>query len=167
MAIVLPSIEDGERLQGFPSGWTSAAATGRRDQRWKLIGNAVTVGVAEWIGRRLSMPGSHDELPNRRFNRTRSWPRAAWGGAGQAFASSRSEWPETQMAVDLAKFINHGTTRPLSLRASTGFYSRVKLSGFSVDESFASAMEAHIEHQRAAIGMREDGNLPTAAKVGS
>ena len=39
-----------ERLQGFPDGWT----TGNSDsQRYKQLGNAVSVPVAEWIGRRI------------------------------------------------------------------------------------------------------------------
>ena len=39
-----------ERLQGFPDGWTA----GQSDSaRYRQLGNAVTVNVAEWIGRRL------------------------------------------------------------------------------------------------------------------
>lgn len=39
-----------ERLQGFPEGWTE----GQSDtQRYKMMGNAVTVPVAEWIGKRI------------------------------------------------------------------------------------------------------------------
>ena len=40
-----------ERLQGFPDGWT----TGQADSpRYRKIGNAVPVPVAEWIGRRIA-----------------------------------------------------------------------------------------------------------------
>ena len=40
-----------ERLQGFPDNWTA----GQSDtQRYKQLGNAVTVPVIEWIGRRLN-----------------------------------------------------------------------------------------------------------------
>ena len=39
-----------ERLQGFPDGWTD----GQSDiQRYKQLGNAVSVNVAEWIGKRI------------------------------------------------------------------------------------------------------------------
>jgi len=39
-----------ERLQGFPDGWTA----GQSDSvRYRQLGNAVTVNVAEWIGRRI------------------------------------------------------------------------------------------------------------------
>lgn len=39
-----------ERLQGFPDGWTSEFSDSRR---YRMIGNAVAVPVAEWLGHRL------------------------------------------------------------------------------------------------------------------
>ena len=45
-----------ERLQGLPDDWTLWGANGERIKggpRYRMIGNAVTVNVAEWIGRRL------------------------------------------------------------------------------------------------------------------
>lgn len=39
-----------ERLQGFPDGWTDGQAD---SHRYKQLGNAVAVPVAEWIGRRM------------------------------------------------------------------------------------------------------------------
>lgn len=39
-----------ERLQGFPDGWTEGVAD---TQRYRQLGNAVTVPVAEWIMRRF------------------------------------------------------------------------------------------------------------------
>jgi len=39
-----------ERLQGFPDGWTD----GHSDSaRYRMLGNAVCVPVAEWIGNRM------------------------------------------------------------------------------------------------------------------
>lgn len=44
-----------ERLQGFPDGWTA----GQSDtQRYKQMGNAVTVNVIEWIGNRIAKQGA-------------------------------------------------------------------------------------------------------------
>lgn len=41
-----------ERLQGFPDGWTDV--DGMKDgPRYRMIGNAVTVPVIEWIGNRI------------------------------------------------------------------------------------------------------------------
>ncbi len=43
-----------ERLQGFPDGWTEGVSDA---QRYKLLGNAVTVNVVEFIIRRLKWIG--------------------------------------------------------------------------------------------------------------
>jgi DNA (cytosine-5)-methyltransferase 1 len=45
-----------ERLQGFPDDWTLLDVDGKKvadTHRYRFMGNAVTVNVAEWIGRRL------------------------------------------------------------------------------------------------------------------
>jgi DNA (cytosine-5)-methyltransferase 1 len=39
-----------ERLQGFPDNWTAGQAD---SSRYRQMGNAITVNVAEWIGHRL------------------------------------------------------------------------------------------------------------------
>ena len=45
------------RLQGFPDGWTDIPWAGKPhapdSRRYAALGDAVTVPVAEWIGRRL------------------------------------------------------------------------------------------------------------------
>ena len=38
------------QLQGLPDGWTEGLAD---SHRYRMMGNAVTVPVAEWIGHRL------------------------------------------------------------------------------------------------------------------
>jgi DNA (cytosine-5)-methyltransferase 1 len=46
-----------ERLQGFPDGWTQVRWQGRPapdTRRYAACGDAVTVPVAEWLGRRLA-----------------------------------------------------------------------------------------------------------------
>lgn len=45
-----------ERLQGFPDDWTLLDADGKKvadTHRYRFMGNAVTVNVIEWIGRRM------------------------------------------------------------------------------------------------------------------
>ena len=44
-----------ERLQGFPDDWTDI---GSDAQRYKALGNAVTVPVAKWIGQRILQYGN-------------------------------------------------------------------------------------------------------------
>ena len=43
-----------ERLQGFPDNWTRLDDNTPDGHRYAALGNAVTVPVAEWIGRRLA-----------------------------------------------------------------------------------------------------------------
>jgi DNA (cytosine-5)-methyltransferase 1 len=53
-----------ERLQGFPDGWTITDDTPWQEHpkpdgpRYAQMGNAVTVPVAEWIGRRIMEHGA-------------------------------------------------------------------------------------------------------------
>lgn len=45
-----------ERLQGFPDDWTCYGADGKEisdSARYRMIGNAVCVPVAQWIGERI------------------------------------------------------------------------------------------------------------------
>lgn len=49
-----------ERLQGFPDGWTASQSDA---QRYKQMGNAVTVNVIEWIGRRIK--NTEDKIERR------------------------------------------------------------------------------------------------------
>lgn len=41
-----------ERLQGFPDGWTEGLSD---SARYRALGNAVAVPVAEWLGRRIRL----------------------------------------------------------------------------------------------------------------
>jgi len=45
-----------ERLQGLPDDWTQVEYNGKPmadGPRYRMMGNAVTVNVIEWIGRRI------------------------------------------------------------------------------------------------------------------
>lgn len=47
---------EAERLQGFPDNWTEYGASGKRmadSTRYRMLGNAVCVPVAAWLGRRI------------------------------------------------------------------------------------------------------------------
>jgi DNA (cytosine-5)-methyltransferase 1 len=92
--IVTPRIEDAERLQGFPSGWTDPATVRplRNGPRRKLVGNAVTVDVARWLAGRLHRPGEFVDA-SQLWQGTTAWPTAAWGEHGKVWRVDASEYP--------------------------------------------------------------------------
>jgi DNA (cytosine-5)-methyltransferase 1 len=47
-----------ERLQGFPDGWTAGFTD---STRYRMLGNAVAVPCAEWIGKRLKAIGREND----------------------------------------------------------------------------------------------------------
>lgn len=53
MAVRRLTPTEGERLQGFPDGWTLLGDDTPDSPRYRALGNAVCVPVAEWIGRRI------------------------------------------------------------------------------------------------------------------
>jgi len=142
--IVTPNIRDAERLQGFEADWTLPAreATRREGHRWKLVGNAVTVDVAEWIGFRLRAPGSYDSSRDVPLIRKRAWPRAAWGTGGDRRMSSVSSWPVRFERVPIHKFLRF-EAKPLSEKATAGFRRRILASTLSRPEWFEEVLEAH------------------------
>ncbi len=80
--IVTPGLVDAERLQGFDPDWTlpSVEVPGlRHSHRWKLVGNAVSVRMASWVGGRLSDPIEYDAAGETPLEPGDAWPSAAWG----------------------------------------------------------------------------------------
>jgi DNA (cytosine-5)-methyltransferase 1 len=152
-AIVTPAIRAGEMLQGFPAGWTDAAARhGRRDgTRWKLVGNAVTVGVAEWLGQRLARPGTFDfakstDLPSGHDR----WPLAAWGKDGHHARVAVSMWPLRKPYRHLLDIVDLAEVKPLSSRAIEGFFGRMEASTLRFDDRFRTAVKEHVRAMQGA-----------------
>jgi DNA (cytosine-5)-methyltransferase 1 len=52
-----------ERLQGFPDGWTDGVS---ETQRYKTLGNAVTVNVVQAIVEKLLFTGSRKNYVQRK-----------------------------------------------------------------------------------------------------
>jgi len=147
--IVVPSIEDAERLQGFEPGWTEPAeaeSTGDRC-RWRLVGNAVSVPVARWLGGQFHQSQTYHSNDDLELSITDPWPDAAWGCDGRVARSSVSAWPTTIAPPPLASFLTHAL-RPLSLNASAGFLSRLQHSKLRVDEEFVTDLRRHVEAAR-------------------
>jgi DNA (cytosine-5)-methyltransferase 1 len=147
-SITTPDIRDAERLQGFSADWTLPAldVSGvRRGHRWKLVGNAVSVPVARWIGERLSFPGEFDR--SRMAEAVRpgvSWPRAAFGQKGsQPQAVSVTMWPLAASRPHLSEFLRYSRT-PLSARAAAGFKSRLDVSPLRYPNEFREALAQYV-----------------------
>lgn len=156
--LVLPTIEDAEELQGLPRGWTEPAdLDGLPSSRWKLVGNAVTVGVGKWVGNRLTQVGLGegeyilgDGTPR---DHRRPWPDAAFGGPGHPARSiAASRWPTTTPARPLHEVLASSVLRPLSHRATKGFLSRIEESGITLDQSFLFDLEEHLSATRTSLG---------------
>ena len=144
MRVVTPTIEDAEQLQGFPAGWTDPAdrVSNRKGTRWKLVGNAVTVGVSEWVGHRLVEPGEPltQGRPHRPGDR---WPLAAYGANGKAWAVDVSMWPLHRRYAHLTDVVDLTEAQPLSTRAATGFHSRAERGNLNFADGFLDDVAEH------------------------
>jgi DNA (cytosine-5)-methyltransferase 1 len=151
-SITTPDIRDAERLQGFDADWTLPALDipdVRRGHRWKLVGNAVSVPVARWVGERLASPGVFDEA--RMVERVRAgvgWPKAACGRKGfQSQTVEVTMWPVTRPRPHLSEFIRFPRA-PLSARAAAGFKSRLDVSPLRYPEEFREALTLYVRRPR-------------------
>jgi DNA (cytosine-5)-methyltransferase 1 len=148
-SIVTPEIRDAERLQGFEADWTLPAIESggvKRGHRWKLVGNAVSVPVAQWIGERLLRPGTFDTS---RIGETVSpgvaWPKAAFGRKGHLPSSVRvSMWPVDLRSQSLSEFLKYPRS-PLSARAASGFKSRLDVSQLNYPNEFGDALRRYVD----------------------
>lgn len=145
--IVTIGLRDAERLQGFPADWTiPAEAVGRRGMRWKLVGNAVSVPVAAWLGRRLARPGKFNERAFMPHSSGMKWPSAAWNVGDGRFTADLSMWPVRKPARLLHDFITEA--EDLSPRATAGFLSRTRRSSLRFPPGFLEAVRRHLERVR-------------------
>lgn len=150
-SIAIPEIRDAERLQGFEADWTSAAAdaNGRRGQghRWKLVGNAVSVPVAKWIGERLLDPRPYDHDSDEAQPERARWPRAAWGEGGAVRRATVSAWPVRTPYPHLAEYLKFEPNL-LSVRATEGFLRRASHSTLNFPDGLLGDVAAHLEYMR-------------------
>ena len=149
--LVKPTIADAEFLQGFERGWTEVVQ-GKRTlgSRWKLVGNAVTVGVARWIGERLLAPGE-PLAPYSRIDGGDRWPMAAAGHAGKRWKTELSLFPRHDPYFHLHSSLSHGEIEPISYRGIAGFYDRLSRGNLRVSEDFVLDVKLHMEFMRSQI----------------
>jgi DNA (cytosine-5)-methyltransferase 1 len=144
--VVTPDLRDAERLQGFPSDWTAAADVlprGRRTSRWKLVGNAVSVPVATWVGERLRGSEDYDSSRDQALPGAR-WPRAAWGRGDERRAVDVSMWPVAIPRPHLHEYLEYEPAS-LSARATAGFLSRARRGTLRIPEDLICEAETHLE----------------------
>jgi DNA (cytosine-5)-methyltransferase 1 len=142
--VIKPDIRDAERLQGFPEDWTAPAdASGRRSRRWGLVGNAVTVPVAEWVGRRIASPGLYRGERDV-FGPWKRWPRAARGDRAHRAEVRVGDYPDYDARESLHLFLRHSGD-PLSARATRGFLQRTETSTLRFRPGFRERVRRHLE----------------------
>lgn len=146
--VVTPDLRDAERLQGFRADWTKPGEeVGRAAFRWRLVGNAVSVNVAEWIGRRLRSPRAYNDSGDRPWEGDR-WPASAWSLGEGVFVSSASDTPVWKARPSLEEFLRY-PTKPLSARAARGFLSRAQKGSLRFQTGFLDCIAEHVERQEA------------------
>lgn len=154
--LVKPAIEDAEAMQGFDRGWTDVdqLSSRRNGPRWKLVGNAVTVGVSRWVGSRLANP--RDPVvefaawePGRG-----SWPVAAAGRRGRIEVPvSITEFPIHESYSHLAEIVDVAGAEELSLRGAKGFWNRLQQGNLGRYPGFRDDVQEHIDVlERAQVG---------------
>lgn len=148
--IVTPEIRDAERLQGFAADWTKPAeSAGRASFRWKLVGNAVSVPVAKWLGDRLAQPGDFELGDAAPLPHGRGWPTHAWNVGEGRFTAQLSEWPLRKRTLRLDSFLRH-PPKSLSVKATAGFLDRARRSSLRFPPGFIAALERHLAGSRRA-----------------
>lgn len=141
--VVTPPIEALERLQGFPPGWTSVLQKGAGRQRWRLLGNAVSVPVAQWIGRRLTEPAKYDDSADTPLEPEAPWPTAGWNLNGRRMVSDVSEYPLKKRMGRLSAFATDKWPS-LSDRALRGFTTRAREGNLRYPPGFLDTLEANL-----------------------
>lgn len=157
--LVVPTIRDAERLQGFPRGWTQPASeVDQRGERirWQMVGNAVSVPVAQWIGERLRTVNRPVEREDEPIPAGSKWPAAAWqvDPSGPRFAAAVGGWPSRRARTSLLSVVREEEpNRPaLSLRAASGFLSRFEASNLLKRDpehraAFLEILRRHVERK--------------------
>ena len=144
--VVTPDIRDAERLQGFPADWTKVAEdVGRASLRWSLVGNAVSVPVAEWLGRRLAQPGDYDGGRDSDLPGNGRWPKAARFDGRRRRTVAINAYPDWKPRPPLASFLMH-EGKPLSARATRGFLSRTERATLRFADGFQDRLRDHLHH---------------------
>lgn len=142
--VITPDIRDAERLQGFPTNWTRPAqGVARASIRWSLLGNAVSVPVAKWLGKRLHTPIAYSTTRDTDFETRGPWPRAARFDGRSRYTVSINAYPEWKARPSLTAFLRHDG-KALSARATRGFISRTEIATLRFADGFQDLLRRHL-----------------------
>ncbi len=139
----VPTIQACERLQGLPKHWTKAAEEIQPRSRWRLVGNAVSVPVAEWVVSRLrAKPGEAPKgtLLEGNFR----WPAHAFGSEGNVSAVTAPSTRDPVARPTLDGFDVEHWTR-ISHRALKGFVDRAESSTLKWPAGFLMALNSELK----------------------
>ena len=122
-----PTIRDAERLQGFQPGWTDVTLGGsevREGRRWRMVGNAVSVPLAGWLGDALAEEHTWTPPPDlAEMQPHRPLPRGGFGSTEGRYAVDCSTHVEVAVHQKISEFLDE-PLKPLSRRALTGYVRR-------------------------------------------
>lgn len=144
--LVTPGIADVERLQGFDPDWTAPATDAlgvRAGHRWKLVGNAVSVRMASWVGERLANQTPYSPDGESLLLHSQRWPTAAWGRDRVSYRVPVSTWPVHEPYENLSGFLDD--PRLLSARATAGFLRRTRMGNLRFPPGFIDDVETHLD----------------------
>jgi DNA (cytosine-5)-methyltransferase 1 len=150
--LITPDIRDAERLQGFEATWTDSPEgeeddgnrRGKERRRWLLVGNAVNVHVSRWIGQQLVSRVPWDGPDGDPLDPTGPLPAAAWFDGSKRRSAAVSTWPVDCARHPLERFLSF-EPKPLSYRATLGFYNRATKSTLRFSDGFLDAIRCHVE----------------------
>lgn len=149
--VITPDIRDAERFQGFPVDWTQPAErVGRSSLRWSLIGNAVSVPVAKWLGTRLAEPGAYENERDGDLPADGRWPKAARFDGSRRHSVAINAYPRWEARPALIDFLQFAG-KPLSVRATRGFLSRTERAKLRFAEGFQDSLRAHLHRMQTPV----------------
>jgi DNA (cytosine-5)-methyltransferase 1 len=133
-------IRDAERLQGFPAGWTDIPEASKIGDRWRLVGNAVSVPLSEWIASRLSEDRIDLNVEALPFKNSGPLPQAAFLSDGQWVAVDATSIVADSSSANLRNFLDY-PLKPLSHKAISGYLKRTAEGNKKFPPGFLEALE--------------------------
>jgi DNA (cytosine-5)-methyltransferase 1 len=110
-----------------------------------LVGNAVNVHVSRWIGQQLLTREPWEGPDGDPLDTMSPLPPAAWFDGSKRRRAAVSTWPVDYARQPLEAFLSF-EPKPLSYRATLGFYNRATKSTLRFSDGFLDAIRCHMEN---------------------